>query len=179
MCVSNDAMHSVDHKPPRCLRHSRTRVSARARALPPPTDFAPPSPSPCSHRPPVRKVRRQVCDLRLVRATDDARARVRRVQLRLVLRALRHLRRAGQRRRLLLQGVHAARKGRAWRARAWRLLLLLLLLFIIAARVSPPRLGSLSPEHAQRDGCPKVINVGAARAALYYESKKYAFTKKS
>ena len=32
---------------------------------------------------------------------------------------------------------------------------------------------------AQRDGCPKVINVGAARAALYYESKKYAFTKKS
>jgi hypothetical protein len=55
----------------------------------------------------------------------------------------------------------------------------IVVIIIIAARASPPRLGSLSPEHAQRDGCPKVINVGAARAALYYESKKYAFTKKS
>lgn len=44
MCVSNDAMHSVDHKPPRCLRHSRTRVSARARSRRRPTSRRPPRP---------------------------------------------------------------------------------------------------------------------------------------
>ena len=30
----------------------------------------------------------------------------------------------------------------------------------------------------QRDGCPKVINIGAARADWFYEKKKYGFQQK-
>lgn len=56
------------------------------------------------HRAAVREVRRQVRGVRLVCAARDAGARVRRVQLRLLRRALRHLRRHRHLRRLLLQG---------------------------------------------------------------------------
>ena len=56
--------------------------------------------------------RRQVRGVRFVRAPGDAGAHLRRVQLRLVRRALRHLRRRGHLGRVLLQGVHGPRKGR-------------------------------------------------------------------
>ncbi len=56
------------------------------------------------HRPAVREVRRQVRGLRLICAAVHAGARVRRVQLRLLRRPLRHLRRHRHFRRLLLQG---------------------------------------------------------------------------
>lgn len=30
----------------------------------------------------------------------------------------------------------------------------------------------------QRDGCPKIINLGTARTDLFYERKKYGFKKR-
>ena len=30
----------------------------------------------------------------------------------------------------------------------------------------------------QRDGCPKVVNIGAARTDMFYERKKYGFKKR-
>ena len=59
--------------------------------------------------------RREVRHLRLVREACDAGARLRRVQLRQLRRPLRHLRRHRHIRRVLLQGVHHARKRRACR----------------------------------------------------------------
>lgn len=32
--------------------------------------------------------------------------------------------------------------------------------------------------YAQRDGCPKIINLGSARTDLFYERKKYGFKKR-
>lgn len=52
----------------------------------------------------VREVRREVRGVRLVREAGDAGAGVRRVQLRVILRPLRHLRWHRHLRRLLLQG---------------------------------------------------------------------------
>ena len=31
---------------------------------------------------------------------------------------------------------------------------------------------------AQRDGCPKIINLGSAKTDLFYERKKYGFKKR-
>ena len=31
---------------------------------------------------------------------------------------------------------------------------------------------------AQRDGCPKIINIGSSRTDLFYERKKYGFKKR-
>ena len=30
----------------------------------------------------------------------------------------------------------------------------------------------------QRDGCPKIVNIGAAKTDLFYERKKYGFKKR-
>jgi hypothetical protein len=65
-----------------------------------------------SHRTPVREVRRQVPDLRLLRAASHPGEDLRRVQLWLLRGPLRHLRRHRRVRRLLLQGVHDTGKGR-------------------------------------------------------------------
>jgi PHD finger-like domain-containing protein 5A len=37
---------------------------------------------------------------------------------------------------------------------------------------------SLSVTVLQRDGCPKIINLGSARTDLFYERKKYGFKKR-
>jgi hypothetical protein len=55
------------------------------------------------HRASVREARRRLRHLRLVRAARHARPRLRRVQLRLAVGQVHHLRRAGHQRRLLLQ----------------------------------------------------------------------------
>jgi len=31
---------------------------------------------------------------------------------------------------------------------------------------------------AQRDGCPKIVNLGSAKTDLFYERKKYGFKKR-
>ena len=59
----------------------------------------------------VREVRRQVRDLRFVRATMHARAHLRRVQLRVLRGPLRDLRRRRHLGRVLLPRVHAAGEG--------------------------------------------------------------------
>ena len=185
----------------------------------------PPPPSPPHLR------RRQVRRVRLVRAALHAGAHLRRVQLRLVPGALRHLRRAGRVRRLLLQGVHhrgercalprwwwwrvdASRQSRSLLRflRAWPPTTVTRALrkeaggkeerrregpngrnagVCVYDRVNrgkgrlPPRLHAaaspshphphLSPPPPQRDGCPKIVNLGAAKTDLFYERKKYGF----
>ena len=62
--------------------------------------------------PPKKNRRRQVCRLRLLRASRHPRPHLRRVQLREPVRTLRRLRRARSGGRLLLPGVHPAREGR-------------------------------------------------------------------
>ena len=116
----------------------------------------------------LRKVRWQMRHLRLIRAPSDPRARVRRLQLRLLPRALRHLRGARSLGCLLLSGVHAVREGCASGGRRSE---------------APGSLGarslaritylstSLSPK-LQRDGCPKIINLGASRQDRHYQAKK-------
>ncbi len=32
--------------------------------------------------------------------------------------------------------------------------------------------------HFQRDGCPKIVNLGSAKTDLFYERKKYGFKKR-
>lgn len=59
----------------------------------------------------VREVRRQMCHLRLLCTAVHAGPCLRRVQLWVVPGAVRHLRRCGHLRRLLLQGVHTAGEG--------------------------------------------------------------------
>lgn len=39
--------------------------------------------------------------------------------------------------------------------------------------ISSPR----PPRSSQRDGCPKIINLGQARTDMFYERKKYGFIK--
>ena len=47
-----------------------------------------------------------------------------------------------------------------------------------AAAIHPlPPASPRSPPILQRDGCPKVINLGAARTNLYYNAKKFGFAK--
>ncbi len=41
------------------------------------------------------------------------------------------------------------------------------------ARPKPSRLAT-PPTHAQRDGCPKIVNLGSAKTDLFYERKKCA-----
>ena len=144
--------------------------------------------------------------LRLVRAPVHPGSCVRRVRLRLLPWPLRYLWRRGRVRRVLLQGVHATRKGCAWKPSALYGLLVLLLTFGLALfslhfspylttlslslslsrthihihtqthvhsrfrRLLSPCFVYPSPSFPlQRDGCPKVINIGAARADLFYE----------
>ena len=134
--------------------------------------------APCSGWPPVRKVRRQVPRLRLLRAAVRPRAYLRRVQLRLLSGSLCHLWPAGHLRCLLLQGVHAAGEGRTWRPAPTP----------APARTRPrtPRLpcSRIVCERAsvsvrpQRDGCPKIVNLGSSKTDLFYERKKYGFRKR-
>ena len=66
------------------------------------------------HRPPLRKVRGQVRDLRLVCAPDHLGQDLRRVQLRHQPQSMRRLQRTRHLRWLLLQGVRAAGEGSRW-----------------------------------------------------------------
>ena len=110
--------------------------------------------------------RRQVRHLRLLREACDAGACLRRVQLRQLRWPLRHLRRHRHLGRVLLQGVHHARERRTPPASA---------ACRPRARASPNAAcvhPSLAP--TQRDGCPKIVNLGSAKTDLFYERKKGA-----
>lgn len=41
-----------------------------------------------------------------------------------------------------------------------------------------PNPSPLAPLCLQRDGCPKIINLGSAKTDLFYERKKYGFKKR-
>jgi hypothetical protein len=100
--------------------------------------------------------------LRQLRASSDVGARMRRVQLRLLCWPLRHLRRCRHQRRVLLQRVHNAGERRA----------LCVLLLWVCGRHSDAR--GAAPCPVQRDGCPKIVNLGSAKTDLFYERKKCA-----
>ena len=71
---------------------------------------------------------------------------------------MRHLRRAWHLGRLLLQRVYDRGKGCKLKAKKVRKA------HEVTCAVA-----------VQRDGCPKIVNLGAARTDLFYERKKYGF----
>ncbi|XP_054531525.1 PHD finger-like domain-containing protein 5A isoform X1 [Pan paniscus] len=46
----------------------------------------------------------------------------------------------------------------------------------LRSNISPKR--SNLPTFAQRDGCPKIVNLGSSKTDLFYERKKYGFKKR-
>ena len=48
----------------------------------------------------------------------------------------------------------------------------------IATALTKPLAPVVGPVLAQRDGCPKIVNVGSAVTDLFYERKKYGFKKR-
>lgn len=139
-----------------------------------------------SDRPPLREMRRQVCHLRLVCAAPAASSCVRGVQLWVFARALRYLRRGGRVRRLLLQRMRHDREG--CESRQINILLVIYfevgnlsdVTFVVKLAVVLPNCQVFLDLNrtffylcAQRDGCPKIINVGAARLDMLYQRKQY------
>mgnify|MGYP006950442009 CR=1 FL=1 len=124
--------------------------------------------------------RRQVRRLRLVRAPRHARPHLRRVQLRQPVRPLRRLwglRRGG---RLLLPGVHSAGEGREEeKFFSFKFFFpifffrFFVLSFLLTTKNSL-RAHSKHDPKKQRDGCPKVINLGVAKTDAYFERKRRA-----
>lgn len=51
-------------------------------------------------------------------------------------------------------------------------------LWLTCTRVPPPQTAAPPQPHPQRDGCPKIINLGQARTDNFYERKKYGFVQK-
>jgi len=43
--------------------------------------------------------------------------------------------------------------------------------------LTPPVCARSPAAHAQRDGCPKIINLGQARTDAFYQAKKFGFVK--
>ena len=86
------------------------------------------------------------------------------------------MRRAGDLGRLLLQGVHHLGERRTASFRA-----------VVGSRARPTceltRRPSArdadrgGPGAEQRDGCPKIVNLGTSKTDLFYERKKYGFKK--
>ena len=49
---------------------------------------------------------------------------------------------------------------------------------IVARAVLSQHVTALAAPLPQRDGCPKIINLGSARTDLFYERKKYGFKRR-
>jgi len=114
--------------------------------------------------------------MRLIREASNARTHLWRMQLWLICWPLHHMWRHWHIRCLLLQRMHSTREGCKPCLRSW----------YGCCCCVPQLTGAMACTilmdflwHVlQRDGCPKIVNLGSAKTDLFYERKKYGFKKR-